>query len=320
MTWRRCPPHFRGPRICWNAHDQQPPSLSEIYVTLSFDSQIAARLDHAEDDVRCLFPRSRNDGRRLAHRSQSGSVVRVQPGYFARASYWKGLNVRQRFAHVLRASAEQHPLSVFTGFAAAFILGLDLPRARLGYVRKRDCVAACEHGDYIYVNGYRVSPLHETLFDCMVDMSFPEGLAFVDSAFRGYPGLGKEPLLEYFRRRETRSSGFRRAMSALALGDGACPHPDLSFARGGIYEQGFTMPDFADGLPADFCWTREDGTILYANLVGRSDRYEHVAAPERASADRSGSSTTALRLTPDIIDDTVQLSRVLAQAGVPHRD
>ena len=209
MTWRRCPPHFRGPRICWNAHDQQPPSLSEIYVTLSFDSQIAARLDHAEDDVRCLFPRSRNDGRRLAHRSQSGSVVRVQPGYFARASYWKGLNVRQRFAHVLRASAEQHPLSVFTGFAAAFILGLDLPRARLDYVRKRDRVPAHEHGDYIYVHGHRVSPLHETLFDCMVDMSFPEGLAFVDSAFRGYPGLGKEPLLDYFHHRETRSAGFR---------------------------------------------------------------------------------------------------------------
>lgn len=289
-------------------------------MTLSFDSQIAARLDHAEDDVRCLFPRSRNDGRRLAHRSQSGSVVRVQPGYFARMSYWKGLDVRQRFAHVLRASAEQHPLIVFTGFAAAFILGLGLARARLGYVRKRDCVAACEHGDYIYVNGYRVSPLHETLFDCMVDMSFPEGLAFVDSAFRGYPGLGKEPLLEYFRRRETRSSGFRRAMSALALGDGACPHPDLSFARGGIYEQGFTMPDVADAQPADFCWTRADGTALYANLVGRGERYGHMTPLERASTDRSGSSIKALRLTPDIIDDAAQLSRVLAQAGVPRRD
>ena len=154
----------------------------------------------------------------------------------------------------------------------------------------------------------------------MVDMSFPEGLAFVDSAFRGYPGLGKEPLLEYFRRRETRSSGFRRAMSALALGDGACPHPDLSFARGGIYEQGFTMPDFADAQPADFCWTRADGTALYANLVGRGERYGHMTPLERASTDRSGSSIKALRLTPDIIDDAAQLSRVLAQAGVPRRD
>lgn len=289
-------------------------------MTLSFDSQIAARLDHAEDDVRCLFPRSRNDGRRLAHRSQSGSVVRVQPGYFARTSYWRDLDVRQRFAHVLRASAEQHPLSVFTGFAAAFILGLDLARARLNRVRKQDCAPAREHGDYIYVNGHRVSPLHETLFDCMVDMGFPEGLALVDSAFRGYPGLGKELLLDHFRRRETRSAGFRRAENALLLGDGACPHPDLSYARGSIYEQGFAMPDFANGLPADFCWTRADGTALYANLVGRSERYEHAAVPERTSGGNGNPHIKALRLTPDLIDDTARLSQILAQAGVPRRD
>ena len=289
-------------------------------MTLTFDSQIAERLDHAERNVRCLFPRSRNDSRRLVTRTRNGSVVRVQTGYFARPTYWNGLDVRQRFAHVLRAAAEQHPHSVFVGFAAAYILGLDLSGDRLMRVRKKDCVPAATYPGHIYLHGYRISPLHETLFDCMVALDFSESLALIDSALRGYSGLGKELLLKHFHTRGARSRGFQRAIKALTHGDGSCPHPDLSYARARIYEQGFTMPRIDGAGAADFCWSRSDGTALCANLIGHSERYEHVAAVNRSKAASHSLNANILRLTPELIDDAARLTQVLARANVPRRD
>lgn len=288
-------------------------------MTLSFDSQIATRLDLAEQNVRCLFPRSRNDGRRLARRTQDGKVIRVQPGYFARTSYWNGLDAQQRFAHVLKASAEQHPHIVFTGFAAAHILGLALAKERMMHVRPKDLASSADYPDHVYLHGYRISPLHETLFDCMGAVGFAEGLALVDSALRGYTGLDKTELTRHFRQRGMRSAGFRHATKALELGDGACAHPDLSYARGMVYQAGFAIPKLENGTTADFCWQRANGTVLHAKLLGRSKRYAHVAPAGPVEAASQQPPRNIMRLTPDLFDDATRLTEVLNRANVPRR-
>ena len=283
-------------------------------MTLFYDSQIANRLDKAERNVRCLFSRSRNDGRRLMNRALNGKVTRVQPGYFARSAYWGGLDVQQRFAHVLRASAKRHPHIIFAGFAAAFAFGLDVPKDRLMHVRPRDLVLPVQCPDFIYLHGYRVSPLPHALFDCAGAMTFPESLALMDSAFRGYRGLGKANLLEQFQFRGTRSAGFRRAIKALKLADATCLHPDLSYARGAIYELGFSMPELEG---ACFCWKAANGTAVQARLVGRSKRYGHVTLQLPAEDPDNSPCGATIRLTPELVNDPAELTEVLARAGVP---
>ncbi|MEF2736756.1 MAG: hypothetical protein U0N15_05990 [Bifidobacterium choerinum] len=86
--------------------------------------ELERQLSAAAEGNRCLHPTDGAVHRALLRRKRTGDVVSPMPGLFIGSEVWGSLNPIMQLTYVVRGLAQWHPDRVFTGLAAACILGL----------------------------------------------------------------------------------------------------------------------------------------------------------------------------------------------------
>lgn len=298
-------------------------------MTLANDFDLTARFIAAEQAKRCLRVLDRRTSRLLMTRVSNGTVVRVQPGYFARRVYWDTLTLPDRYMHILRTSRPQDGKALYKGFAAAFLWGLDLPKECLQQLKLKDMEAITYKTparNLAIVNGFTVTPLAQTLLDCLAELDFPCGVALVDSAIRAYPAFDREMLARQFKAMGIRRRGYQKGLAALENSCSESPHADISYLRALAYQLGFTKPYMFSQDGVDMVWDGSDTPAVPANLYGKSERYAHLPAHERGTVDGSGAierflieNGPLLRINARLLQNPEELAALLNRAGVQRR-
>ncbi|NMN00101.1 CTP synthase [Bifidobacterium sp. DSM 109958] len=143
-----------------------------------------------------MWTRRSNGLKSLRRRVADGSLIAVRPDMFARREYWDALGYRERIMHTLRAVTARHPNWILCCISAATVWGLSETYALHefvhvaidGHSRTRDRgyyrfhYVANVRGELR--DGVLVTPLLQTVFDCIRMLPFPEALAICDAALR----------------------------------------------------------------------------------------------------------------------------------------
>lgn len=258
------------------------------------DAVVNGLLDEAEEQGRCAFSRNRGEARMLERRFAAGVIVKPCKQMFARRERWDALSPVERHLCILRTCAALHPAWVFGGPSAAAVHGLfvsndalDVVHVRSPYqLRSQVAVHRIDRsGEFEIVQGMRVAPLGETMFDCLRRLDFAKGLAIADSGIAKL-GLPRDEALVRFAQKWRRRKGVRRALSVLACANPLSENGGESIARAVMIEEGFQVPALQVELPnplgggvyrVDFLWTLPDGRRIAGELDGmrkyRDSRY-----------------------------------------------
>ncbi len=185
-----------------------------------------------------------------------GAVVSPFPRVYARAAYWRSLSPSAQSLQVIRAAAALHPGWVFSNCSAAIVYGLQVSDPNPSVVHILDRAGGRGHrseyvvrhpsapGDgekYKVVAGVKVTPLDQTIADCLRALPMPASLAVADSALRNY-GLSREDLTGFVQAR-THARGNPQALRTIGWVDCRSENGGESVVRGIIIELGFYVPD-----------------------------------------------------------------------------
>ena len=171
-------------------------------------ARLMNQVNRAAAGLAFFSPDAEKDERVASRMAAAGDLVRVCPRVYARPSDWEGLRPDAQHLWLARALQDKHPSWVFCGTTAALIHGLSVSyyqldrimlavgphghSGRMGTLRRMETSAS----NVAAIDGLRVTPILQTVFDCMRWMPFSEGLVVADSALRA--GLvEKDQLIEY---------------------------------------------------------------------------------------------------------------------------
>lgn len=315
--------------------------------------ELGRQLSAAAEGNRCLHPTDGAVHRALLRRKRTGDVVSPMPGLFIGSEVWESLNPIMQLTYVVRGLAQWHPDRVFTGLAAACILGLwmdYLSAQRTLKNRTVDivCDARRNHNDsrhvhrlpaasaeFITVDGIRVTTIAQTAAHCACTMPFVEGMQVVCCALRN--GADIVSIIAYATNigiiNDCAKNVFRFATPRVENGGGAKTFAVLIIC-------GFVPPDlqveFVDPQTGrvyrvDFRWVTRDGRQIVVELDGLvkyrdpqmlsgrtlggviDDERERTEALKRAGVDM------VIRIRMEDLADLERLKWRLADAGVPLR-
>lgn len=239
----------------------------------------------AEATRSCVVATSSGMRNALNRRVARGAAVKLLPGLYLRSSYWAGLDFDARRAHVIRGVADQDHDRVFCFTSAAIIHGLEVPHLLPADVhivsgKTSRCGRLVRHDvprrDAVCVSFLYVTPLAQTVFDCIRSLSFPFALAIADSALR-VTGRSPSDLVEEIAHCCKGRCGMPRALAILALADGRAENGGESYARAIMLEQGVMAPDLQVGFRdrigggtfrTDFGWLGLSGGDVAGELDG----------------------------------------------------
>jgi len=301
-----------------------------------------------------VFRRRENDGepvndRRLRARLQAGDVVRIAPGAYADGAEWRRLRPLERHAQVVwEASARLRPGQVFSHFAAAALLGIDIlgrwpatvdvavPASSggrsTGAVRRH--ATSRDVSTVVWGEHAATTPL-QTAVDLISMLRLPEGVAVADQALwrrrEPTPLVTLDDLLVEASDRSGRGSAraLRAAQFATPLSDSVRE----SQSRVLISVMGFPPPELqarfvlSAGREAwtDFFWRDHrhigefDGAGKYrdpALLRGRTP--EQVVLEEKDREDELRRQVRAFsRWRVPALAETRRLYDILVAAGLP---
>ena len=147
------------------------------------DRQIGELLDEAQRCGRCAAASDRLL-REALDRRVGTELVRPRPRLYARTSYWNGLPRRSREEHILRGLAALHPDWTFCSASAALLHGLPVSYRQLKSAHILDpashtsCAGVTRHRQRstqpspARARGVRVTPLTDTIVDCLLALNF----------------------------------------------------------------------------------------------------------------------------------------------------
>lgn len=318
---------------------------------------IEVKLDQSEEAITWLAPSNRAEYQALRRRAVAGDLREPFPGLFGRARTFEALSPRGRAYRTLRTLARLHPDWRFCSFSAAVLYGIHVPFACLGPVHlavsrghyktssKAIVRHACQHGT-ARVDGAFVTPINETVADCLCQTSFADGLAIADSALHWYltsPSQLERYLADHGRWRK----GIVQARRTLSYADGRAESGGESLVRAIIIDAGFVLPELQvemeDPMGArsfvrvDFYWRLADGRVIVLEFDGLQKYLSLV--PEQAYATKEDfknaikklsdervreshinlTGATVLRLTSREVRDTSYVVSLLERAGIPRR-
>ena len=276
-------------------------------------------LREAEGRGALLIPSDDIVRKRLGRLVRRGEVFRPVRGAYVRADYWRGLTEEQKALHMIAALSAKRPDIVFSHVSAALVHGLEVPRRHLRPLHALTEKGHCARSDgqvtrhvaetcpKVLVDGILITPIGQTVFDCLRTLDLPEGLAIVDSALRREKVNLVE--LQAFFDGHQRSEGYRHAARTLSLADPRSENGGESIARGIIIELGYMPPDLqvvvndplsGTSYRADFCWRLADGGMVIGELDGR----EKYTNPEM---------TGGRRIEDVLLDERLRESRINAR-------
>lgn len=303
-------------------------------------------LDEAEKNARCAFSHDRNTQKNLRRRLSTGALTSPRTGLYARASYWEGLETRERALHIMRSLGQLHPNWVFSHYSAALAYNLYVSKALCRTVHiispfqqsSPGIVHHRAHGEsHTTVGGLNVTPLEQTIFDCARTADFPAALAISDSGLAAM-GMNRAELCAHVRTRYRNYKGVNRALSVIAHADPRSESGGESIARAQMMELGFQLPDLqheiadplhpADTYRVDFYWELENGTRIAGEFDGMikytDKRYmnkrttEQVLIDERERESRlNAAGILVMRFKYKHVLDKDYFGNLLTRFGIP---
>lgn len=251
----------------------------------------------------CIVARTSAEQRLLNRQKKLGTVVSPWRGMYMLAESWDGIKPTERTRRIVRTLALEHPKWVFCGATAALMHGLEVschdllpvqvvldPSARS---RSTKCITRRPlllSEPPVMADGVLVTPLEQTVMDCLISMTFQRGLAVADSALR-LNGLGREHFMAYVEA-HGEVIGWKRALDPLEWADGRAANGGESIARAVMIEQGFMVPDLQVEVPnpieggaycEPFLWELPDGTHVVGELDGLDKYYDPTVTEETSS-------------------------------------
>lgn len=313
-------------------------------------AEMDRQLDAAEREGRCLHPTSESVRKALLRRVKTGDIVSPRPGLFIRSALWRSLDAIDQVKHVVRGLAHWHPDWVFGGVAAACMhdLWVDFSTARKALHARMLVVCATRgtyrnsrhierkhhiHMNYVVIDGVRVTTLAQTAADCCAIMTFLDGKPIADSVMR--KGVRAETIMECAAVNGMVNTNLRKT---LKYANPYAENGGESRMGAAFIECGFMLPqqqvEFVDPLTGrrfrvDYLWQTADGRLIVVELDGLvkytdpemmhgrtvggivDDERERSEALVRAGVH------TVIRVRMSDLADRAQLTRRLAQAGVP---
>lgn len=242
----------------------------------------------AKDESRCAVSRTRAEEVCLLRAKTAGKLVTPMPRLYTEPAYWSDLKPDQKAAHVIKALHELHPDWVFAGPSAALVLGLSVSydclwpiriateercQVRNSYIQ-RQSVGDCAQTT---TGGITTTSLERTAFDCLREMSFPDGLAVADSLLREYD-LQVGWLLRALGEFPHTNAGWTHAMETAVLASPLAESGGESVARARMILLGYELPYLQVAVPnkvdggmfyADFGWDRGSGQWILGELDGQ---------------------------------------------------
>lgn len=210
---------------------------------------------------------------------------------------------------------------------------------RHGHARQTEIVRQPKtpNDDIVIVDGLRVTPILQTVFDCMRWMPFAEGLVVAVSTLRARL-VEKDQLIDYILSRESGVRGVPQAYVCAIHADGRAENGGESLSRAIMLELGFACPEPRVEVPnpinpghpyrLDFAWRlangqlfggEHDGLEKYTNddmLAGRSALDALVTERQRESR-ISALGIKVLRFTARQRCNAEQMWGLLSAYGVP---
>lgn len=310
---------------------------------------LSGYIELCEREGRCVHARTRAEEKMIARFVREGELAAVRPGLYARPKYWEGLKRRQRHMHQVRAIAKKNPEVTFCMHTAAMVHGLSVSYRYLGKVHVIAPRTATSFGDGA-VTRHRikskgrelvldvpVTPLDQTVADCLVASTFAEGLIIADSVL--HEGLMERvdlarALIDHGRHRK----GVETARRVVLCADGLSESGGESKARAMMIERGWMLPELQVWLPdvldqareyrVDYLW-RVGDRIIIGEFDGRikaelaeaegelAERYFNER--RRESNMTLMSNCKIVRIYMDDLRNPERFDRKLQLAGVPRR-
>ena len=313
------------------------------------DELIERLLLDAETNSMCLLPPSPAISRALRRRLGT-TVVSPLPGMFVRKSTWQELDKAQRHRMIVRTLAALHPDWVFCSFSAACLWGLEVSWKYL------DLVHVCSHTkpttrkpahikryriepqETAIAEGVNVTPLLQTVVDCLLATGFTDGMPIADSAL-GALGLDRDALSEGVEHRQTARQMLEvaTALKTLEYADAQAESGGESVARAVMIQTGFAPDalqyklidpfDSKHVLRNDFAWEHMaaqltlgelDGFAKYTNekmLAGKTTA-EALVAERQREAHLSVYGHPLVRFTMRDVRTPGVLASILQTAGI----
>lgn len=307
------------------------------------------QVNQAAAGLAFFLPNVEKDDRVASRLAAAGELVRVCPRVYARPSDWEELRPDARHLWLARTLQDKHPSWVFCGTTAALVHGLSVSyyqidrimlavgphghSGRIGILQRVETSAS----NVTAIDGLCVTPILQTVFDCMRWMPFSEGLVVADSALRA--GLiERDQLIEYVLSRGSGVRGAAQAYICALHADGRAENGGESLSRATMLELGFARPELQVEVPnplnpdhpyrLDFAWRLANGQLIggehdgfekYANmemLAGGSTLDALVAERQRESR-IAAAGIRVLRFTARQRCDKAYMWRLLSTYGVP---
>ena len=286
-------------------------------MTRENDQTIKRLLEQAERERTCLVP-STDAMKKALLRRVGATVVSPYPGVFAERATWGKLDGAERHRRLARAIAGKHPDWIFCSFTAACLWGLEVSWRHLDVLHvcgatkpaSRSAVYLQRHltepQEEARIDGMQVTPLGQTVVDCLLETGFTDGMTVADSAL-GKNGVTREMLLEEveLRRAKCKPRCAKTAAHVLEYADARAESGGESVARARMIATGFAPDhlqyelvdpyDSALSMRSDFAWEQMarvltlgelDGLVKYtdeAMLAGRTTAEKLVEERQRES-------------------------------------
>lgn len=242
-------------------------------------------------DAMLVRPTTRAEKATLRRRVQAGELVEPFPCMFERADAWEQLLPDQRMRRILSTLGASRPDIVFCSYSAAVMHRLPVSYRLLSRVHVAADAKEASHNSHhivrhrmarvpsVEVDGVRVTPLVDTVIDCLITVSLGDGLAIAD-AFLRQLDIERELLVDLVAVLGAARRGVARALYTASWADGRSESGGESIARGVMIEEGivpadlqvsFTDPvDRESTMRGDYLFRLLDGTQVLGELDGET--------------------------------------------------
>ena len=241
-------------------------------------------------DAMLVRPTTRAEKIALRRRVQAGELVEPFPCMFERADAWEQLLPDQRMRRILSTLGASRPDIVFCSYSAAVMHRLPVSYRLLSRVHVAAGTKEASHNSHhiarhrmarvpsVEVDGVRVTPLVDTVIDCLITASLGDGLAIAD-AFLRQLDIERELLVDLVAVLGAARRGVARALYTASWADGRSESGGESIARGVMIEEGIVPADlqvsFIDPVDrestmrGDYFFRLLDGTQVLGELDGK---------------------------------------------------
>ena len=305
-------------------------------------------LDEARQQKRAAYASTPREVKAFRRRVKAKELYEVRKLYFVHASIWDALDRDEQERWIIRAVASHNSDLVFCAYSAAVMHGLPVSYHLLGplHIQMDDATHSRSSDKTIRhirtsaettdIDGVRVTPLIQTVIDCLLIAPFADGLALAD-ALLSTLGCDRLLLQEIILESAARRHGVMRAMRIASYADSRSESGGESIARGVMIENG-TLPadiqlelkDPVDGektIRSDFLFKLQNGSEVLGELDGKlkylDERYmkgstlEEVLLNERQRESRlTMLGYSIVRFTMKDVRKKGRLAHLLATAGV----